>query len=250
MNILILTATIRPPKNAPLLARSDPVLRLQDYSAALAFYLGLLGKVIDYIVFAENSNSSIEQLSALVKAQGKADLVEFLSCDGLDYDVAKGRGYGEFRLIDLVMQRSKVVQTHPGALFWKCTGRYIVKNLAEVVSTAPANVLLYCNCKNFPVDLCDLYFMAWTREGFDQLIKDVYLKLANNIDPARHQNEEILFRNYLDAVVCRRRIAFRFRRTPDVFAIRGWSNTPFSSGNSIKSWVRRIACRAAPFLWI
>src|SRR3954471_4308953 len=73
--VLILTATITPPPGVPILARTDPQLRLQDYIDALKFYLAVPNHVLDRIIFAENSGSDLSKLRALAEESDKR--VEF-----------------------------------------------------------------------------------------------------------------------------------------------------------------------------
>jgi hypothetical protein len=113
---------------------------LQDYCDALEFYLTQLNRPLKYfldgIVFAENSNSDVSPLKALVEAYGMADRVEFIVFDGLDYPPHYDRGYGEFKLIDYAMTHSQLIQ-HPSqrTVVWKITGRYTIRNIANLVNT-------------------------------------------------------------------------------------------------------------------
>ena len=131
-NVLLLTATVTPPIGMPLLARTDPVQRLQDYTQALRFYLPLLGSTFDSIVLAENSASDISSLRRLAVEKGAQERVEFLSFFGLDHPPSYGRGYGEFKLVDYAMRHSQFL--NGDAYVWKCTGRYVVN------SVLPANL--------------------------------------------------------------------------------------------------------------
>ena len=97
-NVLLLTATITPPAGVPLLARTDPKARLQDYEKGLQFYLQFINKGIDAIVFAENSNSDVSTLKNIVTQSGLQDAVEFLVFGGLDYPPSYGRAYGNLNL--------------------------------------------------------------------------------------------------------------------------------------------------------
>src|SRR5271156_2862839 len=68
-HILLMTATITP-HDARNLARTDPVARLQDYHAALGFYLGLIDRPLHGIVFVENSDRDVTTLRQLVASRG------------------------------------------------------------------------------------------------------------------------------------------------------------------------------------
>ncbi|MCQ3976716.1 MAG: hypothetical protein DPW09_25080 [Anaerolineae bacterium] len=136
--ILLLSATVIPPSHVPNLVLTDPGLRLLDYERALAFYLTLIGKGVDYIVFAENSNADISRLHELVHRNGLQDRVELISFYGLDYPAEYGKGYGEFKLVDYAMSNSRLLSAEMSkAVIWKVTGRYVVKNLSEVIRQRP-----------------------------------------------------------------------------------------------------------------
>jgi hypothetical protein len=114
-NILLMTATITPPDHVPFLQRIDPHVRLQDYEKALKFYLSLMNRCIDSIIFAENSNSDVSVLQAIVDQAGVNEQVEFIVFDGLDYPPSYSRAYGEFKLIDYVMNNSQLINSHDRA---------------------------------------------------------------------------------------------------------------------------------------
>jgi hypothetical protein len=85
-NILLLTATITPPKNAADLARTDATLRLRDYEDAIEHHLAELSRgVVDRLVFTENSASDVSSLVDRVDRRGLREKVEFIVFDGLDY---------------------------------------------------------------------------------------------------------------------------------------------------------------------
>jgi len=109
LNILILTATITPKTGVPNLRRSDPALRLQDYSKSLEFYITLLDANVDFIIFCDNSSSDISTLKQAASKKGHKDRVEFISFEGLNYPPDYDRAYGEFILIEYVMEHSDIV---------------------------------------------------------------------------------------------------------------------------------------------
>jgi hypothetical protein len=247
-NILLMTATVTPLPGIPLLARTDPKLRLQDYQAALAFYVRLLGNCFDAIIFAENSNSDVSPLAAAITANSHVAKVEFVSFYGLDYPPAYGRGYGEFRLVDYAIENSKLLSADD--IIWKVTGRYIVENIMSLVQSRPAAADLYCNMRNYPYRLCDLYLMAWTWRGYEAAIKGIYPKLRNDVIPNRLTIEEFSFRNLIDPLFGTINVVPRFKVAPLVHGVRGWNNTPYSRPWSFKIMARGFAHKFLPSLWI
>jgi hypothetical protein len=244
--VLLLTATITPPAGVPSLARTDPVQRMHDYERALHFYLSMAGRVFDGIVFAENSASDLGPLRRLALAHQRSQ-IEFFSCDGLDYPASHGRGYGEFKLVDRAMSQAQLLQGP--AIVWKCTGRYVVRNIAALVDSRPP-VDLYCHLRNHPYRLCDLYLMAFSRQGYEVAIEGVYRHLRNDIVPGQHTMEEVLFRRLVDALPQHVRVHRRFRHIPVIEGVRGWNNTLYEGAWDPKNLIRRAMSRVAPWVWI
>lgn len=170
-NVLLLTATITPPAGVPLLARTDPKTRLQDYEKGLQFYLQFINKGIDAIVFAENSNSDVSTLKNIVIQSGLQNSVEFLVFDGLDYPPSYGRAYGEFKLVDYAMTHSQTISNHQdNLLVWKVTGRYIIKNIAKIIARKPSNIDIYVNLRKFPILWADMYLLVWTTKAYEAFL--------------------------------------------------------------------------------
>ena len=250
-NILLLTATINPLKGIPSLARTDPVLRLGDYSRSIGFYLGLLGKCFDGIVFVENSAYDLSPLKEQVKAAGAADRVEFISFYGLDYPPSYGRGYGEFKLVDHGRAHSQFLRQDDDQITWKCTGRYLIRNLDKIVLRQPKSFDIYCHMRNYQYRLCDLFLLAWNNKGYEAAIRGVYAKLRNDVSAGQHTIEETLFRKVIEGLPGDVRVVNRFQQVPLVDGIRGWDNTSYSSRPwHLKILIRQFARTFLPWLWI
>jgi hypothetical protein len=232
-----------------MLARIDPTIRLLDYEAALAFYLRLLGSGLDSIVFAENSNSNIASLRELADRSGCRDRVEFIVFDGLDHPPACGRGYGEFKLVDHAMRHSRFVARAGGAAtVWKVTGRYLVRNLAQIIRLRPASFDLYCNCRNRPHRWVDMYLQAWSDAGHKEVIRGRYPELSED---GMGASAEVRFREWIDAAPQTVTVARRFTVTPLVEGARGLDNQGYSRGKQLlKYYMRSTLCSVAPWLWV
>ena len=244
VDILLMTATITP-DNSPELARTDPALRLDDYAQALAFYIGELERgAIRGIVFVENSDSDVTSLVALATAREVADRVEFIANYGRHSCPGRDRSYGEMQLLDHAMATSRLIAAAGDrAVVWKITGRYQVRNLARMVKTAPRRFDLYCDVRNRPIPWLDLRFMAWTRAGYDRLLRDVAARLGTDPkEPVMHRYVTGL----ADPGVVR-----RYRTEPLVDGVRGWDNRHYAQGRAkLKFWIRAASRRLLPFLWI
>jgi hypothetical protein len=246
-NLLILTATIAPPLNAPQLARTDPKIRLNDYRKALEFYLSYLveGKIYG-LVFAENSASDISELQNLCFEYDVIDKIEFISFSGLDYPPSYGRGYGEFKMIEYVMEHSQLIQKLPErANIWKVTGRYIIRNLENVLKTRPSSDF-YCQCRDIPMYWIDLYVLCWNKKAYDVILKNIYqLIREDNVAVSAEQ----LFRKILDEQNSDLKVVKRLRAIPELEGIRGYDNQVYQS-KKVKLLLRKVVNFLVPWLWI
>jgi hypothetical protein len=249
-----MTATIAPPPGVPNLSRTDPAERTRDYQRSLAWYLSLPREIFSRVVFVDNSCSDLSPLRELAAGAGAEDFVEFISFQGLDYPPHFDRAYGEFRLLDHAMSNSKsILSSDPDAdRIWKVTGRYIVKNIGAIVDDARSDFELCANFRNWPKRWVDTYFLGWTRDGYEALVRDVYHRLKTNVPgiPQGISGEE-LFRSWLEQPLFRkRRIVKRFRRAPILEGIRGADGRGYSSDDGWKIRIRTFAGRYLPFIWI
>ncbi len=253
-NVLLMTATVTPPAGVPNLSRTDPVERIGDYRMSLSWYLSLPRDLFSRIVFVDNSCSDLSALREAAERFDAGERVEFLSFQGLDYPPHYDRAYGEFRLLDHAMSNSESVRSMgpgPGRV-WKVTGRYIVKNIDAIVRSAPTDFELYANFRNWPRRWIDTYFLGWTPEGYEALVRDVYHRLKTNVPgiPLGICGEE-LFRSWLDQPLFRKRkIVKRFRSTPVLDGIRGADGRNYASDDGWKIRARAMTRKFLPFVWI
>ena len=247
-NILLLTATVRPPEGARNLARIDPQLRLADYLAGFEFYLdSLRAGAADAMVFYENSGFDITCFGAMARKHGLQERVECMSRFGLDYPPQYGRGYGEFRLIDRAMKASALIaEAGERAAIWKITGRYRVRNIAALVHSWPADADLYCHAHDWPRSYVDLYLMAWTRKGHEEIVRGAYRHLRQD---ETSKSPELRFREYIESRSFGARVVRRFRHVPLVDGVRAGDNRDFSDLRG-KYLVRAFAMRWLPSAWI
>jgi hypothetical protein len=250
-NILVMTATITPKSGAFSLARTDPELRRRDYELALRHYLNALSLgAFDRLLFAENSDSNLDSLSALVREAGLTDRVEFLSLYGLDYPSEYGRGYGEFLLIDRVMDSPGMRAQSPDSIVWKITGRYRVVNIEQLIRKRAKHFDLYCNCRDYPVRWTDQYILAWRVGVYAQHLKGLYEHFKENEAGKSCElvMRELIDQGYFESL----NVVPRFTRVPIIEGVRGWDNEEYRTGlkNRSKLLVRQMANLALPWFWI
>ncbi|HVT87575.1 MAG TPA: hypothetical protein VHD56_01875 [Tepidisphaeraceae bacterium] len=141
--VLVLTATINP-KGMIDLKLHDIDQRRSQYLQALRFWLHLHDDQVRSIVFAENSGSDLTSFQNIVDSEnphGKS--VELISLNQNDFPRQLGKGYGEFMLLDSVLQQSKALAT--AEHFIKITGRLVVTNLPKMIRCLPARYDLVCD---------------------------------------------------------------------------------------------------------
>lgn len=247
-NAVLLTATVVPPLDARNLARSDVQLRLQDYLQAFDFYLAeLRNGAFDALVLCENSAFDLEPFAAMARAAGLEQRVELIGHSGLDHPAQHGRGYGEFKLVDHAMQHSALISSLGGqAQIWKVTGRYRVRNLAQLIATQPLKADLYCHCRNYPSRWLDMYLMRWNRRAYQRLIRGVYRSLQQD---ETSTSAEQHFRALVDSHAGGLRIVRRFTLVPVVEGVRGFDNGDYGAMRP-KYFARAMVNRLAPWIWI
>lgn len=246
-NIILLTATIAPPKNAKNLVVVDSDLRLQQYATAFEFYLQQLAKgFFSHIVFVDNSGSDCSYITQLAKQYNLTQQVEIISFNGLDYPVAYGRGFGEFKLVEYAMCNSNILLSADNdAAIWKITGRYIVTNLGAIIEASPKTADFYCHCRNYPMRWVDLYILKWKKSAYSVFLMDIYLQLKEGADL---ESSEQKFRIIVDANSANINLIKRFNIIPHLIGIRGYDNQPYQ--NTFKHQLRTIANTLFPFIWI
>jgi hypothetical protein len=247
-DVVLLTATVVAPSDARNLARRSTELRLQDYLRAFDFYLAeLAGGAFGALVLCENSGFDLEPFSAKVRRAGLQDRVELIGFFGLDHPASYGRGYGEFKLVDHAMQHSALIaRLGPQVQVWKVTGRYIVRNIAQLVTSQPRHADLYCHCRNLPRVWLDMYLMRWNLRAYTALIRGVYLSLQQDATPT---SAEQRFRALLDRPHAALRVVRRFRHVPRIDGIRGFDNRSYGAMR-VSYVARAMAHRLAPWIWV
>ena len=247
--ILLLTATITPPRGVPNLKRTDPKQRYEDYVDAFSFYLSLPTEVIDRIVFIENSKSDIDRLRHLAANESNGKQIEFVCFDGLSYPPAYGRAYGEFKMLDYVFRNSLLIKAMEDSNhFWKVTGRLKVFNLPKIIAKAPSNYDLLMDFLRFPTKMTDLRLYSCSIKGYKRLLENVYETLIEaNLNMSA---ESFLYQQWVDKTG-QLGIVPRFVAQPRIGGIGGQHNVDYYSGlNVSKHWIRAATRRLVPNLWI
>ena len=247
-NVLLMTATIAPRENTFLLSRHDPEQRKQDYIESLSFYLSVLERgVVSRIIFAENSPAELSDLQDLVRNRGLSDKVDFIKL-GEGPEGQLSRFVLELDLLSKAMSNDVADRNPDDTLFWKITGRYIIRNISEIIRTAP-NVDFYANSRDYPTKWTDFYLAAFTKNAF----RKIFLDRISDYNTLR-SGEEIL-REFIEenktAGVNAIKVQERMKYVPRLSGIRGHDSGKYGGlRDSAKYYARVVMNRLVPSLWL
>ena len=148
MTALLMTATVAPAAAMPEKALRDPDLRVRHYAEALGYYLSVPGPAFR-ILLAENSGARLDALEAVAAAAPPGRPVHIHSYRS-EVPPEQGKGRAELELIDRAMDAFAPL-LGAGEPVWKVTGRLRVRNLAEMLRTAPARFSVYADLRRVPL---------------------------------------------------------------------------------------------------
>ncbi|HEX3801464.1 MAG TPA: hypothetical protein VHV75_01365 [Solirubrobacteraceae bacterium] len=244
---LLITATVTPNPDVPLLRVRDPDLRRAEYLDALRFYLSLPPSVLDRLVFAENSQADLDVFRHLAAECGAADRFEAIAVAAAPSDL--GRGVGEARIIDEAMRRSESLRAQDGTV-WKVTGRYTVRNIAKLILTAP-EASLYVNLRRRPQRWCDTYAYAFTRAGYVRYLSDAEQLLIGKSQRGAIPGEIVMAGRVEELLSAGEPIVPRFKHEPRVDGVRAHDLRSYAGAAQRSKYLARVvARRLAPGLWM
>jgi hypothetical protein len=222
-----MTATIQPPAGVIASHRNDPDERMQDYALALQFYLSDRCRLIDRIVFIDNSLADLAPLRRIAESHPGPKQVEFVSFYGLDYPPEYTKGYGEFKLIDHGFGASRLLMAlDEEDKWWKVTGRYRATNLDRLIRSAPKTYDLYADFRPRK-ERVDVRLLSFSRGGYERLILGRYPEMAGV------QLETWFFDRFSPLIEAGAKGALiipEFRHVPRIEGIGGFQNRNYMSG--------------------
>lgn len=247
MKILLMSSTIAPNvKGSFLLKVTDPMVRLGHYLKSFEFHCHIVRDgAFDRLVFVDNSGYSLDPLREVARRAAVADRTEFISYTSL-LSSEKSRYYLEMKLICHAMQHSATISASPAAKIWKMTGRYVVANIARIVTSSPSDVDLHLNLRNYPDKTLDTYLIGYRAATFSRhLGKDI-----EDFDNAR--NGEDVLREKIDAGAFGDvKICPRFKYTPRLYGVRGYDGAEYGGAKGkLKYLFRASLNRMAPAIWV
>ncbi len=243
--VIFLTATISPRVGTYLLARFDPELRRKDYVDAFRFYASCVAQHGSYqLVLVENSGSSVQEFLEIAEEYGIADRTEcltYLADDNPEFS----RFYLEAALIRKALEMSALMQAD-GVTIWKITGRYIIPNIASIITKQPKNFDIYLNFRNYPQRALDFYVAGFTRAGMSAIVN----RIADRFET--HVTGEDLLRDAVEeGVYDDLKVVPRLNVVPKIKGARGHDNRSYHGAvQSLKYITRVLANTIAPRIWI
>ncbi|WP_338503307.1 hypothetical protein V6R86_07385 [Sphingomonas kaistensis] len=250
--VVLLTATVSPSSTMPGSANNDAAIRRDEYLKALSHYLAQPDDIIQSVVILENSGASAEPFRALYENSGSAKSFAFINTTA-DYDHTRGKGFGEFLMIDAGMkQLVEGGRFSTEAKFWKVTGRHHVLNISDMIRTAPETYDLYCDLRNVPLigerlggnRWMDLRVLSFSIAGYRHFFEGRY-------DGGFTLEKPFFERAYAAWRQDPKGIVPRFRIQPVLRGTNGRTGESYSSPSYLrKERLRALMRRLAPRLWL
>lgn len=246
--VLLITSTIAPAPNTYQLSVLDPVSRLKEYEKSFRFYISLLGNnTVDWIIYADNSGYPIDSLLEIAEEAGYRDKVEFMSFVST-FDPLYDRFYLELGLLKEVYTKSSVLKNSKDQVVWKVTGRYLVKNIRDLILSAPTSFDLYVNCRNYPIEFLDFFVCGFRSNQFYRLFGDD-IESYKVFSPSG----EVILRQKIDSGSFNGLEVYKRLNIPPrvVSGRRGNDGSNYASvKETFKFYLRRVTRAVAPWLWI
>ncbi len=251
--LLVLTASVRPNRIAGL-TRTDPVLREGDYAASLSAYLGLEAPSVGGILLLENSGADLGGLRRTADSVNHRGLpVEFVSFNDNGYDPLRGKGYGEYRMLDRGLAESEMAKRFD---YWvKATGRYFVCNLESILRPLQRPFDLACDLKDHRLRgsryrSFDTSLVVYGRDFYERRVRGIY-EQVRECDYSPDWLENVLYRLARQAMREGEHVIPRLPAPPRIRGIAGHHGKDFDSPGMRAKWLTKsILRKTVPWLWI
>jgi hypothetical protein len=139
--LLLLSATIQP-KGMSALKLHDAEERRGQYETNFRYWLAATGINIDGILLMENSGADLGSFHNLADRENTSGRkIEIIGLDMNDFPRELGKGFGEFRALDVALRQSQLAAQSDYLV--KLTGRLRVRNLGSIIHNL-----------DLPFDLC------------------------------------------------------------------------------------------------
>ena len=124
--IILLTGCINP-NGMSFTTLTDISIRINQYLAAISFYL----QNTDIpIVFVENSDNDLRRYANSFTRNKRLEILSFNGNNNKE----RGKGYGEAEIIEYALNNSLIIKSTQKCNIIKITGRLIIKNIVSVIN--------------------------------------------------------------------------------------------------------------------
>ncbi len=252
--LLVMTACIDPSSGPYQLQRADPQLRLEDYQAALRFWLQYADRRIDKILFLENSGYSLDSLRQIVKDENPLQKeVEFVALDCNWYPPTSHYGYAELRMLDLGLQASRLRETTTHMI--KVTGRLTFPGLSRLLDRIGTDFDVWADARTWrtPFRKHTVPFVTTQVILFSHRFYQVHMQGAYQELGQRSDWMESLFYRKLFPLSCgnRERVHLRFPCNVDPKGQPAHRSLSYTHPKQVAvNAVRGVLRRVAPHWWL
>jgi hypothetical protein len=251
--LLVLTACVDPRQGEYQLHRADPAMRLEDYKAALRFWLRFPDERVQHILFIENSAyplGELESIAATENAVGKN--VEFISLDCNWYPPGGHYGYAELRMLDLGLRQSKLRAgtTH----MIKVSGRLKFPRLSRLLDQVPADFAAVADSraweslsKRLDQPYVTTQIILFRNDFYQMHLQGCY----HELESGKVSHMEVIYYRKLAELASANDIVFRFPCNVPPVGIPAHRNRSYSHPSQLLfNGFRALSRRMLPNWWI
>ena len=218
-NCILLTGTIDPSVfNNTTVALTDVNTRLKQYEDSIKWWIEKTN--FNKIVFVENSSYPFDFKFFERRANCIGKHFEYINgTPYYDETIKYGKSYGEVRLINDAVERSKLLSKETS--FFKCTGRLKIKNVNRILKQhyANKNVFLAIRKDKWVIS----YFFSVEKSFYKRVLSDSYLYVDD-------LNGQFLENVYYSKLIEHKNSINIFKCYPNVEGVTATSNTHYHSG--------------------
>jgi len=212
--------------NIPSTKITDCKERLDQYLDSIDYALTHYQSISD-LVFCENTNFNFDYSYLHEKAVQYGKKLEILSFKG-DYIRIQqnGKGYGEGEIIAYALNNSKLLSKSES--FFKLTGRLVVKNMDQIITSSPLSSYFIYHPKNIykvSKDHIETFFYKSEKKLYLNLLMNAY----KEVDELRFQYLEHIFYERLYPIKLK-----SFKLRPEISGLSGTAGDNYGSGNKNK----------------
>lgn len=251
LQVLLLTAAINTSVLMGNNKRSDSELRRLDYLRALRFYIENLPQNVVHVVFCENTGADLHEFELLKDfAASKGRVLHILGFIGKTHP-SLGKGVCEFEILDF--SGSWLAENISSDLIiWKITGRLLLKNVSDLISSLPGDSEFYVDLRSVPLigerlggnDWAEMRLMCYRLSSYNKYFYGRGAQFG-------YVTEKGLFLHIQKMMTMGVNVSPRFLIQPRFGGICGGSNKNYESIEyRLKDFIRIISRRVFPQIWL